>query len=64
MRAAPGRSASLGLQAISVDKPDQVGPAWDQALSADRPTLLDVRPKQYSKRNHTAAIGHCPRAPA
>jgi pyruvate dehydrogenase (quinone) len=36
-------AASLGLQAISVDKPDQVGPAWDRALSADRPTLLDVR---------------------
>jgi pyruvate dehydrogenase (quinone) len=36
-------AASLGLQAISVDKPDQVGPAWDQALAADRPTVLDVR---------------------
>jgi pyruvate dehydrogenase (quinone) len=36
-------AASLGLQAISVDKPDQLGPAWDQALAADRPALLDVR---------------------
>ena len=26
-----------------MDKPDQIGPAWDQALAADRPTLLDVR---------------------
>jgi pyruvate dehydrogenase (quinone) len=26
-----------------VDKPDQVGPAWDAALAADRPALLDVR---------------------
>jgi pyruvate dehydrogenase (quinone) len=36
-------AASLGLQAISVDKPDQIGPAWDLALAADRPTVLDVR---------------------
>jgi pyruvate dehydrogenase (quinone) len=36
-------SASLGLQGINVDKPDQLGPAWERALSADRPTLLDVR---------------------
>jgi pyruvate dehydrogenase (quinone) len=36
-------AASLGLQAIAVDKPDQVGPAWDRALAADRPTVLDVR---------------------
>ena len=34
---------SLGLHGIAVDKPDQVGPAWDQALAADRPTVLDVR---------------------
>ncbi|HEX3957070.1 MAG TPA: thiamine pyrophosphate-requiring protein, partial [Trebonia sp.] len=38
-----GFAASLGLQAITVDKPDQLGDAWDQALSADRPTVLDVR---------------------
>ena len=36
-------AASLGLQGINVDKPDQLGPAWERALSADRPTLLDVR---------------------
>ena len=36
-------AASLGLQAIAVDKPGEIGPAWDQALGADRPTLLDVR---------------------
>jgi pyruvate dehydrogenase (quinone) len=36
-------AASLGLQAISVDKPGEIGPAWEQALSADRPTVLDVR---------------------
>jgi pyruvate dehydrogenase (quinone) len=36
-------AASLGLQAIAIDKPDQLGPAWDRALAADRPTVLDVR---------------------
>jgi len=36
-------AASLGLQGIAVDKPDDIGPAWDRALAADRPTLLDVR---------------------
>ncbi|HEY4603094.1 MAG TPA: thiamine pyrophosphate-dependent enzyme, partial [Blastococcus sp.] len=34
---------SLGLQGINVDTPDGVGPAWDAALSADRPTVLDIR---------------------
>ncbi|GAA3935311.1 thiamine pyrophosphate-requiring protein [Actinomadura viridis] len=36
-------AASLGLQAITVNKPKEIGPAWDRALAADRPTLLDVR---------------------
>jgi pyruvate dehydrogenase (quinone) len=36
-------AASLGLQAIAVDKPDQRGDAWDRALSANRPAVLDVR---------------------
>jgi pyruvate dehydrogenase (quinone) len=36
-------ATSLGLQGIYVDKPDDLGPAWDRALSADRPTVLDVR---------------------
>jgi len=34
---------SLGLQGINVDTADGVGPAWEAALSADRPTLLDIR---------------------
>ncbi len=38
-----GFAASLGLQAIAVDRPGDIGPAWDRALAADRPTLLDVR---------------------
>ncbi|WP_430297567.1 thiamine pyrophosphate-requiring protein [Sinomonas sp. B1-1] len=33
----------LGLGSIAVDSPDQLGPAWEAALAADRPTLLDVR---------------------
>jgi pyruvate dehydrogenase (quinone) len=36
-------AASLGLQGIAVDKAEDLGPAWDRALAADRPTLLDVR---------------------
>jgi pyruvate dehydrogenase (quinone) len=35
-------ASSLGLLGISVDKPDEVGPAWDRALAADRPAVLDV----------------------
>jgi pyruvate dehydrogenase (quinone) len=36
-------AASLGLEAVAVDKPDQLGEAWDRALSAARPAVLDVR---------------------
>ena len=36
-------AASLGLEAIAVDKPGDIGPAWDRALAADRPAVLDVR---------------------
>ena len=36
-------ATSLGLQGINVDKPSDLGPAWERALAADRPTLLDVR---------------------
>jgi pyruvate dehydrogenase (quinone) len=38
-----GFAASLGLQAIAVDKPGDIASAWDNALGANRPTLLDVR---------------------
>jgi pyruvate dehydrogenase (quinone) len=37
-----GFAASLGLDAVVVDKPDQIAPAWDRALSNGRPTVLDV----------------------
>ena len=32
----------LGLEAIRVDRPDDLGDAWDAALAADRPTLLEM----------------------
>jgi len=34
---------AMGLHAIAVDDPDAVGPAWDEALGADEPVVLDVR---------------------
>ena len=33
---------SLGLVGIKIDHPEQVGPAWDRVLSADRPALLEA----------------------
>jgi pyruvate dehydrogenase (quinone) len=32
----------LGLRGIRVEHPEHIGAAWDQALSADRPCVLDV----------------------
>jgi pyruvate dehydrogenase (quinone) len=32
----------LGLRGIRVDDPNQVGPAWDEALSADRPVVFEA----------------------
>jgi pyruvate dehydrogenase (quinone) len=32
----------LGLRGIRVDSPEQVGPAWDEALAADRPVVLEA----------------------
>jgi pyruvate dehydrogenase (quinone) len=32
----------LGLKGIRVDAADQVGPAWDDALSSDRPVVLEA----------------------
>jgi pyruvate dehydrogenase (quinone) len=32
----------LGLEGIRVETPGEVGPAWDRALAADGPVLLDV----------------------
>ncbi len=32
----------LGLKGLRVEHPDEVGPAWDEALRADRPCVLDI----------------------
>jgi pyruvate dehydrogenase (quinone) len=37
-----GYADLLGLRGIRVDDPDQLGAAWDLALSADRPVVLEV----------------------
>jgi pyruvate dehydrogenase (quinone) len=33
----------LGLEGIVVDKPEDVGPAWDRALAAGRPVVLEFK---------------------
>jgi pyruvate dehydrogenase (quinone) len=35
-------AAQIGMEAIRVDAPQQVGPAWDRALAAGRPALIDA----------------------
>lgn len=37
-----GFAAALGLGHATLTDPDMIAPAWDRALQADRPTLLDV----------------------
>jgi len=32
----------LGLAGIRVDRPEGLGPAWERAFAADRPTLIEV----------------------
>jgi pyruvate dehydrogenase (quinone) len=34
---------SLGLVGVNLDTPDAIGPAWEQALAASTPTVLDIR---------------------
>ncbi|PRY33772.1 thiamine pyrophosphate-requiring protein [Umezawaea tangerina] len=38
-----GFARGIGLEGIAVDDPDDLGPAWDRALTADLPVVLDVR---------------------
>ena len=33
----------LGLNGIPVERPSDVAPAWEQALAADGPTVIDAR---------------------
>ncbi|MGI8574687.1 MAG: thiamine pyrophosphate-requiring protein [Egibacteraceae bacterium] len=37
-----GFAESLGLQGIRVGKPEDIADAWDRALAADRPTVIDA----------------------
>jgi pyruvate dehydrogenase (quinone) len=34
---------SLGLLGLRMDRPDDIGPIWDQALRADRPVVIEAR---------------------
>jgi pyruvate dehydrogenase (quinone) len=36
-----GYARSLGLHGISVSKPEEVAAGWDEAMAADRPTLVE-----------------------
>jgi pyruvate dehydrogenase (quinone) len=38
-----GLARELGIDGIEVDKPEDLGSAWDNALAANRPVVLDVR---------------------
>ncbi|MEV0400978.1 thiamine pyrophosphate-requiring protein [Actinoallomurus sp. NPDC050550] len=38
-----GFARSIGLEGIDVEKPDDIGPAWDRALSSSWPVVLDIR---------------------
>ncbi|WP_374828338.1 thiamine pyrophosphate-requiring protein, partial [Mycoplana dimorpha] len=33
----------IGLKGLYVDRPDDVGPAWDKALAADRPVVVEFK---------------------
>ena len=37
-----GYARSLGLDGVRVSRPEDVGPAWDQALAADRPFVYEA----------------------
>ncbi len=38
-----GYAQSLGLRGIRVEEPDRIASAWKEALSSDRPSVIDVR---------------------
>ncbi|MFY3744405.1 thiamine pyrophosphate-requiring protein [Anaeromyxobacter sp. Red801] len=38
-----GFAASLGLAAVRIERPEEIGPAWDRAFAADRPCLVQAR---------------------
>jgi pyruvate dehydrogenase (quinone) len=34
---------AMGISGIAIDRDDGIGPAWDRALAAEGPTVLDIR---------------------
>ena len=34
---------AMGISGIAIDHDDDIGAAWDRALAADGPTVLDIR---------------------
>ena len=34
---------AMGISGICIERDDDIGPAWDRALAADGPTVLDIR---------------------
>ena len=34
---------AMGISGIAIDRDDDIGPAWDRALAADGPTVVDIR---------------------
>jgi thiamine pyrophosphate-dependent acetolactate synthase large subunit-like protein len=49
---------TMGLKAIAVDDPDAVRPAWDEALAAREPVVLDMRtdPEVQIAKNKAAEL--------
>jgi pyruvate dehydrogenase (quinone) len=37
-----GFATSIGLEGLRIDSPDEIGPAWDAALAATRPFVLEA----------------------
>jgi len=35
-------ASGLGFEALTITSPDDLGPAWDRVLAADRPAVLDA----------------------
>jgi pyruvate dehydrogenase (quinone) len=38
-----GYARLIGLHGVTAEKPEEVGPAWDEALRADRPCVVEFR---------------------
>ncbi len=61
----------MGLRGIFVDSPEQVGPAWDEALRSDRPVVLEAYtdpnvpplPPHITKEHAFAFLNSLPRDP-